>query len=72
MFTDDVSECLTDTLKDASRGEILNALQTVETDCLQQKESLNRLLAIVVEHNPDLLSLMVESQQDRYYTYITS
>ena len=61
-FTKDL-ESIAETLKDASREELLDALRTVEGDCLKHKETLDRLFGLIIGHTPDLLSIMAEVQQ---------
>lgn len=63
----DKSESLADTLKDATHEELLDALRTVEADCIKNKESLDRLFALIVGHTPELLSVMAEVQQPDGY-----
>ena len=46
---------------------MLDALRTVEADCLRNKESLDRLFALIVGHTPELLSVMAEVQQPEGY-----
>lgn len=60
---DEISESLADILKDASREELLDALRTVEHDCLKHKDSLDNLFGLVIGHTPELLSVMAEVQQ---------
>ena len=57
-------ESLADTLSDANPSELMDALRTVESECLQNKEYLNQLLAVVVEHCPRLLSIMANIQRE--------
>ena len=57
-------ESLADTLSDANPSELMDALRTVESECLQNKEYLNQLLAVVVEHCPHLLSIMANIQKE--------
>jgi hypothetical protein len=57
------NESLVDTLRDASKEEILDVLQTVETDCLKHKESLDKLFALIIGHTPELLSIMAEVEE---------
>lgn len=66
----DKSESLADTLKDASQEELLDALRTVEADCLRNKESLDRLFALIVGHTPELLSVMAEVQPPEGYVIV--
>ena len=61
---DEVSDSsLADLLKDASREEILDALKTVELDCIKHKDSLDHLFGLIIGHTPELLSVMAEVQQ---------
>lgn len=54
----DNNESLADTLKDSEKQEILDVLRTVETDCLNCKQSFERLLEVVVSNSPELLEII--------------
>ena len=48
-----------------TRAQMVSSVRGLEEDLAQHKAYLDQLLAVVIEHNPDLLSLVGEAHRNR-------
>ena len=73
VVSDDLHDAVSDyplpdegSLSRASRSELVKRLRTVEEEVSRNKAYLDRLLTVVIDQHPELLSMLGEVQRLRY------